>query len=166
MRMHRGDGGAHSFARAETAVRAVTVAMMALCLGCNSDAGSSVEETAAPIEAAEPTEATKPSGSQECNVTGREMLWLALQQEGEFSRFLLAEDGIPLRVATDIESGGTLTLEAVVTSIDAPAVRTSSNYPVARGETEANVSLPLSIINPPRHGLAVSRQLRRVWISS
>ena len=150
--MHRGFRCARAFALFVTPATA-------LCLACSPDGGSFVEGMAAPIESTEPRAATKPTGSQDCNPAGKEVLRLSLQQEGDFSRFLRVNDSISLRLETDVESGGTLTLQTTVTSVDAEAVGRVSNYSVPRHATELTVSLPVSVIDPPTHGLAVSRQL-------
>lgn len=127
------------------------------CVGCNTDIAISGDESA--LSVAESREATKPSGSQDCQITGREVLGLSLPEDREFSQLLRVNDVIPLRVTKDIALAGTLMLDVVVNSVDTPDSRVSSNHAIGKDDGDVIISVPISLIGLPTHPLEVSRFL-------
>ena len=142
---------------AQPAIASRILVTVISCVGCSTDVATSVDESA--LSVAEPLDATKPRGSQDCHISGGEVLRLSLPEEGEYSQFLRVDDVIPIRVTKDMALAGTLMLDVVVNSIDAPELRTTSNHAIAREDGDVIISVPISPIRLPTHPLEVSRLL-------
>ena len=131
------------------------VSTLCLASACTADDDNPIHRRSAAVG-----EASQPTGSHNCNLSGDEVLLVSLQSEGPYSRFVRANDEIALRVFNDLAVPGTLTIVAVVVAPDSPDTRFEVHYPTTGEASEVSVSLPLSEIVLPAHTLEVSRQLR------
>ena len=117
-----------------------------------------VDSRTAVVDISELPVATKPTGSQDCDISGAPAVTLSLR-ESEFSHFLRSTDAIPLWFDKDIAAGGMLTLHVVVTSFDAADAIFDLQQTIPANAMHSDVEVRLSDIALPTAALPVSRHL-------